>query len=241
MKKHEEEFIPNSYVATAFSPIRKVIASRMTQATRTIPHFRMVKEMEVDALVALRNVINHELLHGKVSLNDLLIKATAIALTENPKLNVQVVGSEIHQFSHADISVVVAVENGLMTPVVRQADMKSVVDIAIETRDFAARAIKGKLKMSEIEGGSFSISNIGNYSIDQFDAIINPPQAAILAIAGATKKPVVKRGEVSIATVLKVCLSLDHRALDGRDGAIFLDSLTEFIYNPERLLTEQFA
>ncbi len=228
-------------IATPFSPMRKVVAYRMTEATQSIPHFRMVKEIVIDDLLALRKEINQGLREGKVSLNDLLVKATAAALMENPKLNIQVIDSEIHQFAHADIVVVIAVENGLMTPVIRRADMKSVVDIAIETRDFAARAAKGKLKMSEIEGGSFSMSNIGNYSIDQFDAIINPPQAAILAIAGATKKPVVKRGEVSIATVLKVCLSLDHRALDGRDGATFLDSLAEAIRNPERLLAEQMA
>lgn len=229
------------FVVTPFSPMRKVVAYRMTEAIRTIPHFRMVKEIEIDDLLALRKEINHQLQDGKISLNDLLVKATAVALMENPKLNIQVHESEIHQFSHADIAVVIAVEDGLMTPVIRQADKKPLVDIAVETRDFAARAIKGKLKMSEIEGGSFSISNIGNYSIDQFDAIINPPQAAILAIAGAANKPAVKRGKIIVATVLKVCLSLDHRALDGRDGAIFLDSLAESIRNPERLLAEQLA
>ena len=228
-------------IVTPFSPMRKVVAYRMTEATRTIPHFRMVKEIVIDDLLALRKEINQELQEGKISLNDLLVKATATALMENLKLNIQVIDSEMHQFAHADIAVVIAVENGLMTPVIRQADMKSVMDIAMETRDFVARAAKGKLKINEIEGGSFSISNIGNYAIDQFDAIINPPQAAILAIAGATKKPVIKRREISIATVLKVCLSLDHRALDGRDGATFLDSLAEAIRNPERLLAEQMA
>ena len=229
------------FIASPFSPMRKAVAYRMTEATQTIPHFRMVKELVIDDLLALRKEINLGLQDGKISLNDLLVKATAIALMENPNLNIQVINSEIHQFVQADIAVVIALENGLVTPVIRQADKKSLVDIAIETRDFAARAINGKLKMSEIEGGSFSISNIGNYSVDQFDAIINPPQGAILAIAGAIKKPVVKGGMVCVATVLNVCLSLDHRALDGRDGAIFLESLAEVIRSPEQLLTEQMA
>lgn len=229
------------FIASPFSPMRKAVAYRMTEATQTIPHFRMVKELVIDDLLALRKEINLGLQDAKISLNDLLVKATAIALMENPHLNIQVIDSEIHQFLQADIAVVIALENGLVTPVIRQADKKSLVDIAIETRDFAARAINGKLKMSEIEGGSFSISNIGNYSVDQFDAIINPPQAAILAIAGAIKKPVVKGGMVCVATVLNVCLSLDHRALDGRDGAIFLESLAEVIRSPEQLLTEQMA
>ena len=226
-----------AYTVEALSPIRKIIATRMVEATRTIPHFRLTVDMEVDALLELRNVLRVSYPDAIPSLNDFLIKASAAALMDAPAINVQWVAGEVHRYRTADISVVTALEGGLSTPIIRNADTKSILDISREVKALAARAAKNSLKMHEIVGGSFSISNLGMYGIDQFDAIISPPQCAILAIGAAKPRVVVTPArQTHIATVLRVTLSLDHRAVDGAVGAAFLAALRRRIEQPEHMI-----
>lgn len=225
-----------AYTAVALSPLRKAIAARMTEAVRTIPHFRLTMDIEMDALLAWRGRINAAQPASSVSINDCLIKACASALMEHPALNSQFVGDTIHRYHTADISVVVAVEGGLATPVIREANRKSVQEISAEVRALATRAAARQLRMEEITGGSFSISNLGAYGVDQFDAIINPPQCAILAVGRAKRQLVVRDGsESQIATLLRATLSVDHRTIDGAVAAEFLATLRRTIEAPDGL------
>lgn len=222
-----------AYTSVPLSPLRKAIAARMTEAARTIPHFRVVADIEMDALLSWRGRINASVV-DKVSINDCLVKACALALMEHPSLNSQFMGEVIHQYHSADISIVVAVEGGLVTPVIRGADRKSVQEIAAESRTLAARAAARQLRMDEITGGSFSLSNLGAYGVEQFDAIINPPQCAILAVGCAKRRLVIRDNDEShIATVLRATLSADHRAIDGAVAAQFLSTLRRIIEAPE--------
>jgi pyruvate dehydrogenase E2 component (dihydrolipoamide acetyltransferase) len=221
------------YLVRPLSPMRKVIAARMSDAKRTIPHFRLMADIEVDALLIRRAQLRQVRPGVVLSLNDLLIKATAQALMDVPEVNVQWADKELHQFVSADISIVTAVEGGLATPIVRQAEAKSVWEISAEARELAARAARNELRMDEILGGSFSISNLGMYGVDQFDAVINPPQCAILAIGTAKARCVVSRDlQPRVATVMRVTLSADHRAIDGVAGARFLAALRSCIEVP---------
>lgn len=224
------------YKTVPLTPLRKIIAARMTEAKQTIPHYRIAMDIEVDALLALRKQFNADNPDTKVSVNDFVIKACANALMENPSINIQLIDNAIHQYDQADISVVIAVEGGLSTPVIRNANDKSVQAIASEVKDLAAKAQQGGLKMDEIMGGTFSLSNLGMYGVDQFDAIINPPQCAILAVGAATPRPIIKTGKVTVATMMRVNLSLDHRAIDGATGAQFLSIFREQLQHPEGLL-----
>ena len=226
----------NTYKVIPLSPLRKIIAARMTEAKQTIPHYRISVDIEMDTLLALRKQFNIDNPNSKVSVNDVVIKACANALMENPAINSQLIDDEIHQYQQADIAIVIAVDGGLSTPIVRHANDKSVQDIALEVRELAHRAATGQLKMDEIMGGSFSISNLGMYGIDQFDAIINPPQCAILAVGGAKQQAIIKNGELAIATMMRATLSLDHRAIDGATGAEFLSVLRKYLQTPELLL-----
>jgi len=225
-----------TYNSVPLTPLRKVIGTRMTAAKQNIPHFRVIADIEMDALLALRNKFNDDNTDQKVSNNDFLIKACGSALLEWPGINSQLVDNELRQNTQADISVVVAVDGGLSTPVVWDAGNKTVQAIAVDVKDLAKRAALGQLKMAEISGGSFSISNLGASNVDQFDAIINPPQVAILAISTAKPQPVVKDGSVVVKTIMRVSLSLDHRAVDGVMGANFLNTLKGIIESPEGLL-----
>jgi pyruvate dehydrogenase E2 component (dihydrolipoamide acetyltransferase) len=221
------------YLVRPLSPMRKVIAARMSEAKRTIPHFRLMADIEVDALVARRTELRQARPGMALSLNDLLIKACAQALMDVPEVNVQWADNELHQFASADISIVTAVEGGLATPIVRKAQLKSIWEISAEVKDLAARAARNELKMEEIMGGSFSISNLGMYGVDEFDAVINPPQCAILAIGAARSRCVVSRDlEPRVATVMRVTLCADHRAIDGVEGARFLAVLKSGIEAP---------
>ena len=220
------------------SPLRKAIAVRMTEAKRSIPHFRVLADIEMDEVLTLRKEINAQRTDIKLSVNDFIVKACALALVEWPIINSHFCDNETLQFPHADISIVVSIDDGLTIPVLRMADTKTVEDIADELADMTFRAGHGKLKMSEIRGGSFTISNMGMYGVDQFDAIINPPQVAILAAAGAKKKVVVVDNRAVIRTVMRVTLSVDHRAVDGAVGAGFLASLSTYLENPKILLSE---
>jgi pyruvate dehydrogenase E2 component (dihydrolipoamide acetyltransferase) len=214
------------------SPLRKVIAARMSEAMRTIPHFRLVAEIEMDALLATRARANAA--GEKVSVNDCLIKACAIALLMHPDVNCQFVDNVVHRYRDADISVIVAVEGGLAMPIIHRANAKSVLEIAAEVKALSARAAARQLKMREIVGGSFSISNLGSHGIDQFDAIINAPQCAILAVGRARPRVVVSaEGQPRIATLLTATLSVDHRVIDGVVGASFLATLRRTIEQPQ--------
>jgi pyruvate dehydrogenase E2 component (dihydrolipoamide acetyltransferase) len=212
------------------SPMRKAIARRLTEAKQTIPHFYLRRRVRADRLIAARIAAGKQ-----ASINDYLVRAAALALREVPAVNIQVHGTEIHRLPHADIAIAVATEKGLLTPVLRRADELSLVEIAEATADLAARARASRLKQEEIEGGSFSISNLGPFGIEQFDAIINPPQGAILAVGAARPEPIDDEGAIRIAPMLHLSLSCDHRAIDGADGARFLAALAALIEAPQRL------
>jgi pyruvate dehydrogenase E2 component (dihydrolipoamide acetyltransferase) len=216
--------------------MRRAIAARMSGATRTIPHFRLVAEIQIDGLLARRKELLARRPDQPLSLNDLLIKACAQALTDVPDVNVQWAETELHRFHAADIAVVTAVKGGLTTPIVRAADSKSVWQIAAEVKELTARAARNELRMEEIVGGSFSISNLGMYAVDQFDAIINPPQCAILAVGqGRPRCVALGDSRMAVATVTRVTLSVDHRAIDGVVAAQFLSALKARIETPSDL------
>ena len=228
--------MPEPYTVAPLSPMRRVIAARMSEAKRTIPHFRLVAEMELDALIAHRQALLKQRPDRSLSLNDLLIKTCAQALTDVPDVNIQWADQELHRYQSADIAVVTAVKGGLSTPIVRAADCKSVWQIAAEVKELTSRAVRNELRMEEVVGGSFSISNLGMYAVDQFDAIINPPQCAILAVGQGTPRCVVSRGGiVGVATVARVTLSVDHRAIDGVIAAQFLSALKARLESPSDL------
>ena len=214
----------------AMTPMRKAIARRLTEAKQQIPHFYLRRRVRADRLLAARAAAD-----PTPSVNDYLVRAAALALIEVPAVNIQVHGTDIHRFASADIAIAVATDKGLLTPILRGADRLSLTDISRATADLAARARAGKLKQDDIDGGSFSISNLGPYGIEQFDAIINPPQGAILAIGAARPEPIDDDGAVRIVPVLHLSLSCDHRAIDGADGARFLGILADLLEHPERL------
>lgn len=227
------------YTVKVLSPLRKIIAGHMTLAKQTIPHFRLLADFEMGPLLQLRDQANGARPDAKISVNDCLIKACAIALMQHPDLNAQLVGEEIHQYRDADISVVMGVEGGLSTPVLRGANRKSIGAIAAEMRALAARAAAGQLKMNEILGGSFALSNLGSYGVLQFDAIINAPQCAILAVGCAKPRVIAAAdGGMRVATMLRATLSLDHRVIDGATGAAFVTSLQRIVEQPQKLFED---
>jgi pyruvate dehydrogenase E2 component (dihydrolipoamide acetyltransferase) len=223
-----------AYEVLRMSPTRKAIARQLTLSKSTIPHFYLRMSANVDALLALRAELKRA--EGSApSVNDYFIRAVALALIAAPDVNVQVHGDQIHRFRDADISVAVAADKGLITPVIRAAQTKSVRAISAELRAVIDRARAGKLRADEIAGGSFTVSNLGMFGVDQFDAIINPPQGAILAIGAARPRPVERGGGLGVAQVANFSLSCDHRAIDGAVGATFLKELTALIEAPQRL------
>jgi pyruvate dehydrogenase E2 component (dihydrolipoamide acetyltransferase) len=217
--------------------MRQTIAKRLQDSKREAPHFRACIEVEIDRLLALRKQLNNARNDANISVNDCLIKATAMALAAVPAVNIQFDGSQITPMPHADIAVAVALEDGLITPIVSRAETKGLVEISNEMRDLATRAKIGKLKLQEFQGGSFSISNLGMFGVSQFDAIINPPQAAILAV-GVGERQLRPDGdnEVRHATVMTLTLSSDHRVIDGAIAAKFLQQLKSFIDQPATML-----
>lgn len=221
---------------TAMTGMRKTIASRLQSSKQTAPHFRVQIDAELDALLAVRKQINAANSNAKVSVNDFIIKACACALQKVPAVNVQFDGENITQFQHADISVAVAIDDGLITPIVAKADTKGLVTISNEMRDLATRAKLGRLKAEEFQGGSFCVSNLGMFGIKQFDAIINPPQGAILAIGAGEQRAVVKNGQLAVATVATFNLSSDHRIIDGAVAAQFMAALKGFLEQPATML-----
>ncbi|NUF38543.1 2-oxo acid dehydrogenase subunit E2 [Acinetobacter lactucae] len=230
---------PQSTVTTVvMNGMRKAIASRLQAAKRNAPHFRLVVDLNVEALQKLRKQINETVPQVKLSINDMLIKAAAAALIKVPEVNVQFdeATQSILQFSQADISVAVAIPNGLITPIVKAANQKSLAQISDDMRDLATRAKTGKLQPDEFQGGSFSISNLGMLGIKQFDAIINPPQGAIMAFGASESRAVVENGNVMVREIVTATLSCDHRVIDGAVGAKFLASFKQFVENPALIL-----
>ena len=228
---------PKTYVneptIVPMSATRKTVARRLTEAKSTIPHFYLRSDIRIDALLEAKS--SYQAANGKISVNDLLIKAAALALIENPDVNVQLHGDNIHSFKHADIAVAVSTPRGLITPVVRSADLRGLGDISSAMKDMAERARDNKLTHADIAVGTFTLSNLGMFGVDQFDAIINPPQCAILAVG--TKRAVwTQEGEGGVfANYISCSLSCDHRAIDGALGAEFLKSLKTLIESPQRL------
>ena len=207
---------------------RKTIARRLTEAKQTIPHFYLTAEYELDGLLAHRAQLN-ESSDTKVSVNDLIVWCVAQALMKEPRVNVNLVGDDIHQFHAANVSVAIATEDGLYPATVYSADAKTPAEIAATTAELAGKAQTGKLTKEDISGGSFTVSNLGMYGITQFTAIVNPPMGAILALGKASQKVVVENGEQRIATVLNATLSCDHRVIDGAVGAQYLAVLGDVI------------
>ena len=216
--------------------MRKTIAARLQESKQQAPHFRMVVDCQIDQLLALRKQINDAHPGVKVSVNDFMLKASAMALVISPNVNVQFDGEVIRRFRHADISVAVALENGLITPIVKKADTLSLTAISNEMRSLATRAKAGTLKPDEFIGGTFSVSNLGMYGLKQFDAIINPPQAGILAVGAGEKRVVVDGDNMRVATVVTLAVSFDHRVVDGAQAACFMGELKRFIENPALML-----
>ncbi len=220
---------------TPVSQMRKVIAKRLAESKFTAPHFYLTMSIDMDAAVASRARLN-EMSKVKISFNDLVLKACAIALKQHPAINSSWLGDKIRTNHHVNIGVAVAVEDGLLVPVVRYADTKSLSQIAGEVKDFAQRAKDKKLQPADWEGNTFTISNLGMFGIEEFTAIINPPDACILAIGGISQVPVVKNGAVVPGNVMKVTLSCDHRVVDGASGAAFLQTLKNLLEEPLRML-----
>ena len=219
--------------------MRKIIASRLTEAKQTIPHFYLRRDMQLDALLKFRGQLNKQLESRsvKLSVNDFIIKACAIALQQVPAANAVWAGDRILQLTPSDVAVAVAVEGGLFTPVLKDAHEKTLSTLSSEMKDLAYRARDRKLAPEEYQGGSFAISNLGMFGIDNFDAVINPPHGAILAVGAGAKKPVVGAdGELTVATVMSVTLSVDHRVIDGALGAELLAAIKENLENPIAML-----
>jgi pyruvate dehydrogenase E2 component (dihydrolipoamide acetyltransferase) len=235
--KNLADLLGMKYTALPNNNIRKVVAKRLVESKQTVPHFYLTVEFRIDALLAARQQIN-DAAKGKykLSVNDFVIKACANALKAYPAANVSWTDDAILQFEHADISVAVATPNGLITPIVKAAETKGLKQISEEVKDLAGRAREGKLKPEEFQGGTFSVSNLGMYGIKEFDAIINPPQACILAVGAGEEKPFVENGQIKIGNFMSCTLSVDHRAVDGAIGAEYLQVLRGFIENPVSML-----
>lgn len=227
---------PSSSESQVISGMRKTIAARLQSSKQTAPHYRVQIDAELDNLLATRKQINEANTQTKVSVNDFIIKACASALLRVPAVNVQFDGEQVTQFADADISVAVAIKDGLITPIICGANNKGLEGISHEMRDLSTRAKLNRLKPEEFQGGSFCISNLGMYGIKQFDAIINPPQGAILAVGSGEQRAVVKNGELAVATVISLTLSSDHRIIDGAVAAEFMSVLKGFLEQPATML-----
>jgi pyruvate dehydrogenase E2 component (dihydrolipoamide acetyltransferase) len=218
------------------TPMRRTIARRLTEAKQTVPHFYLTVDCEIDALLKIRTELNGKSDVYKLSVNDFVIRAAALALRQVPAANASWSDEAILQWDTVDISVAVALEDGLVTPIVKHADQKGLATIAAEMRDLAARARAGKLKLDEFQGGTFSISNLGMYGVRDFAAVINPPHGGILAIGRGEERAVVKNGALAVATVMSCTLSCDHRAVDGAVGARFLAAFKKLVEDPLTML-----
>lgn len=226
---------PNINLVEA-SNLRKTIAERLTFAKQSIPHFYLSVDCNIDKLLKLRTEINEQFRESKVSINDFIIKASGIALRNNSGVNSSWENGYIRTHDSVDVSVAVAIDGGLITPIIRDADKKNLREISSEVRVLAKKAKEGKLALNEFQGGNFTISNLGMYGIKEFSAIINPPQSCILAVGMGQKIPVVIDSEISIANIVNVTMSCDHRVVDGVLGANFLSEFKGLIENPLRII-----
>ena len=237
--------ITNLYADREFKEIplnnmRKTVASRLTEAKQNVPHFYLRKEARIDELLQVRARLNAHLAekNNKLSINDFIIKSCALALQSVPAANAIWAEDKILQLKPSDIAVAVSVEDGLFTPIIRDADIKSLSNISKEMKDLAGKARSKKLMPSEYQGGSFSISNLGMFGVDNFDAVINPPHGAILAVGRGLQKPIVNEDEtISVANLMSLTLSVDHRVIDGALGAKLLQSITKYLEDPVLMLT----
>ena len=232
-------YADRAYTEVTLDGMRRTIAARLTEAKQTIPHFYLRREVRLDALVAFREQMNKGLESRgiKLSLNDFIIKACALALQAVPNANAVWAGDRILKLKPSDVAVAVAVDGGLFTPVLRDADSKTLSALSAEMKDLAARAKTKKLAPHEYQGGSFAISNLGMMGVENFDAVINPPHGAILAVGAGIKKPVVLQdNSIGVATVMSMTLSVDHRVIDGALGAEFLKVVVELLENPVAML-----
>ncbi|MDQ2802683.1 MAG: 2-oxo acid dehydrogenase subunit E2, partial [Pseudomonadota bacterium] len=223
------------------STMRKVIARRLAEAKQTIPHFYVSVDIETDALLKLRTDLNAKSPKEgpggfRLSVNDMLIKAAAVTLRRAPTVNASYTEENVILYDDVDISVAVSIPDGLITPILRKADQKGLAQISNEMKDLIERAKSGKLKPEEFQGGGFSISNMGMYGVSEFAAVINPPQAAILAVAAGQQRPIVKGGEIAVATMMTCTLSVDHRVVDGALGAEWLAAFKAVVEDPLSLM-----
>jgi len=223
---------PSAYRDEPMSEMRRTIARRLVTSLGPVPHFFLTTEIEMDRAADMRQQINTLYPDAKVSINDIIIKVAAVALIQHPQVNASFQDKTVRFYEHADIGVAVAPDKGSTTPVIRAGDVKSISDIAGEVRELAGRARARKLKPEEYTGATFSISNLGMFGIDEFTAVINPPEAAILAVGAMTEKPVVKDGDIEIHKMMRVTMSCDHRVVDGAVGAQFLQTFKQILENP---------
>jgi pyruvate dehydrogenase E2 component (dihydrolipoamide acetyltransferase) len=235
-------FDEGSYELVKHDGMRKVIASRLQESKQNVPHFYVTADVEIDALLSLRSQVNKaapmidDKPSYKISVNDMVIKAMALALRDVPEANVSWTDENMVKHKHVDVGVAVSIEGGLITPIVRKAEEKTISTIAREMKDLASRARNKKLKPSEYQGGTTAVSNLGMFGVKNFSAIVNPPHSTILAVGAGEKRPVVKDGELAIATVMSVTLSTDHRSVDGALGAELMASLKHHLENPMGML-----
>jgi len=233
-------YADREYKEIPLNSMRKTVAARLTEAKQNIPHFYLRKEIKIDELLQVRSRINTHLIekNNKFSINDFIIKSCALALQSVPTANAIWAENKIIQLKPSDIAVAVSVDDGLFTPVIRDADKKSLSNISKEMKELAEKARSKKLLPNEYQGGSFSISNLGMYGIDNFDAVINPPHGAILAVGTGLKKPLVNDDNtISVANMMSLTLSVDHRVIDGALGAELLQSITKYLEDPVLMLT----
>ena len=225
-----------SFIDESVSPMRKVIAQRLAESKFSAPHFYLTVSINMDNAIESRKAINNAISPSKISFNDFVVKAAAVSLKDHPKVNASWHGDFIRYNNHVHIGVAVAVDEGLLVPVVRFANEKSLTNIGEEIKTFAKKAKDKKLQPEEWEGNTFTISNLGMFGIDEFTAIVNPPDACILAVGGIQQVPIVKNGEIVPGNIMKVTLSCDHRVVDGAVGSAFLNSFKNYLENPVLLL-----
>jgi pyruvate dehydrogenase E2 component (dihydrolipoamide acetyltransferase) len=224
------------YTERPLTAMRRVIARRLTESKQTVPHFYLTVDCEIDELLKFRAELNAKSDTYRISVNDFVIRAAALALRQVPAANASWSDEAILLWDSVDVAVAVALDDGLITPIVKNADRKGLATIANETKDLAVRARGGKLKLEEFQGGTFSISNLGMFGVRDFAAVINPPHGGILAVGAGEQRPVVKDGAIAIATVMSCTLSCDHRAVDGAVGAQFLAAFKKLIEDPLTML-----
>ena len=227
--------IPGGFRDVELSLIRKTIAKRMQESKQTVPHFYVTAEVDMEPAISFREQLNTAA-PAKISFTDVLVKAVASTLMHHPQVNATYVGNSMRQYGEAHIAVAVALEDGLVTPVLRNCEQKTILQINEELRDLTGRARDRKLKPEEYQGGTFTISNLGMFGVEDFVAIINPPEGAILAVGSIMEKPVVKNGQIIIGHTMKVTLSSDHRIIDGAVAARFLQDLTTLLENPVTMM-----